>query len=159
MRGALVVELLTDSPDVVFAAGRRVIGGNARGDVSPKRAELHVRGASPFKEGLLVEFAELSDRDAAERWRDRFLLLPEDEVPPAAPDEMYLHELVGLRVRTVPGEELGVVESFYDLPQGLTLEVRRGEETYLLPYREEFVRRVDVAERTLTVELPVGFFE
>ena len=29
MRGGLAVELLTDSPDVVFAAGRRVIGGVA----------------------------------------------------------------------------------------------------------------------------------
>jgi 16S rRNA processing protein RimM len=159
MRGGLAVELLTDSPDVVFAAGRRVIGGTTKGDVSPNRAELHVRSASPFKDGLLVEFAELSDRESAERWRDRFLLLPGEEIPPAAPDEVYLHELVGLRVRTVTGEELGVVESFYDLPQGLTLEVRRGEGTFLLPYREEFVRQADSVERLLTVELPAGFFD
>jgi 16S rRNA processing protein RimM len=159
MRGGLAVELLTDSPDVVFAAGRRVIGGTTKGDVLPHRVELHVRSASPFKDGLLVEFSELSDREGAERWRDRFLLLPADEVPPAGPDEIFLHELVGLRVRTATGEDLGVVETFYDLAQGLTLEVRRDEGTFLLPYRPEFVRQVDSAERLLTVELPLGFFD
>ena len=98
IRGEVVVEVITDAPDAVFAAGRRVFAGTATGDISPSRQELHVRSVRPVNEGILVGFAEVPDRNAAELWRGRYLLLPAGEVAPPDDDEVYLHELIGMRV-------------------------------------------------------------
>ena len=98
IRGEVVVEPITDAPDAIFASGHRVFAGTASGDIAPNRAELHVKSARPFSEGFLVAFAEVPDRNAAETWRGRYLLLPANELPPPSEDEVYVHELPGMRV-------------------------------------------------------------
>src|SRR5258705_6469 len=74
IRGALGVEPITDEPDAVFAPGRRVIAGNASGDPSKDRRELHVTSSTPFKGGYIIHFTGIEDRNAADTWRERFLL-------------------------------------------------------------------------------------
>jgi len=71
IRGEVVVEAITDAPDAVFAAGRRVFAGNASGDITTSRQELHIRSVRPFNEGMLVGFDEVPERNAAELWRGR----------------------------------------------------------------------------------------
>ncbi len=173
IRGELAVELFTDAPDAVFASGRRVFGGTAEGRVltADRRPggpplTLTVRRTSPFKGGLIVTFDEIVDRSAAEPWRDRALLVPYAELPPPADDEVYLHELVGMRVVYRDGRAAGDVIDLLELPQGLALDVRLagtpdGEKprTAYLPYRPEMVVEVDVPGRTITVDPPEGLFE
>ncbi len=81
IRGEVVVETITDAPDAIFASGRRVFAGTASGDIATSRQELHIKGARDFNEGLLVSFGEIADRNEAELWRGRYLLLPAAEVP------------------------------------------------------------------------------
>src|SRR6185312_314391 len=92
IRGDLVVEPITDEPDAVFAPGRRVFAGTVTGEPAKDRRELHVTAASEFKGGLIVHFDEISDRTAAETWRERYFLLPADELTPLGDDEVYIHE-------------------------------------------------------------------
>ena len=169
IRGEVVVETLTDAPDAIFAAGRRVFAGTPDGDpLPPPRGSadagplaLTVRASSPFKGGLIVHFDGLADRNAAELWRGRYLLLPVPELPAPAEDEVYFHELLGMRVSLVDGAEVGVVADLYELPQGLVLDIRRadGRGTVVVQYRPEIVVAVDVAERTIRIDPPEGLIE
>jgi 16S rRNA processing protein RimM len=157
------VETLTDEPDAVFASGRRVFAGTAGGDLAPTRPELHIATSRPFNEGLLVGFAELPDRNAAETWRGRYLLLPADELPAPDEEEVYLHDLVGMRVSLSDGQPVGTVEEIYELPQGLALDVRLAEpregETVLLPYDERTIASVDKEARVIVVTPAEGLLE
>ena len=83
IRGELVVELLTDEPDTIFASGRRVFAGDRHGDLPKDAQELRVVRATPFKGGLIVAFEGIPDKTAADTWRDRYLLVPASEVSPA----------------------------------------------------------------------------
>jgi 16S rRNA processing protein RimM len=159
VRGELLVQVMTDAPDAIFASGARVYGGTPAGDLPPTPPVLHVEHARPFKDGLLVTFAEIADRNAAELWRERYLLVPVDELEPLTEGEVYLHDLVGLRVERPDGTVLGVVDGFFELPHGLLLEIRRERDTVLVPYREEFIVSVDVPAGTLVVDPPAGLFE
>jgi 16S rRNA processing protein RimM len=163
IRGEVVVETITDAPDAIFASGRRVFAGTATGDLSPNRLELHVSSVRSFNEGLLVAFAEVPDRTIAETWRGRYLLLPADEVAPPADDEVYVHELVGMRVQLEDGAPVGVVEETYELPQGLAIDVRRDapreKETVMLPYDERTIASVDREARLIVVTPPDGLLE
>jgi len=158
IRGDVVVEPITDDPDAVFSAGRRLFAGTVSGDVAKGASELHVESATPFKGGYIVHFAEIADRNAAETWRDRFLLSPPDELTPLGDDEVYIHELTGMRVELVSGELVGTVIETYELPQGLTLDVGRANDTVMIPF-DRVVTSVDRAARVIRIDPPVGLLE
>ena len=160
LRGELAVEVITDAPDAIFASGARLFAGTTTGDLAPDRAELHVVQATPFKGGMIVSFREITDRTEAERWRDRYFLVPSTELPPPEDDEVYVHELRDMHVVLTSGEAVGTVTEVYELPQGLTLDVRReGGSTVMLPYNDRFVTAVDREERVITVDLPEGMLD
>lgn len=163
IRGEVVVEPITDAPDAVFASGRRVFAGTASGDLAPSRAELHIASSRPFNEGLLVAFAEVPDRNVAETWRGRYLLAPAEELPPPRDDEVYVHELPGMRVALSSGEVVGTVEETYELPQGLALDVRRvaprDGETVLILFDERTIASLDRDARLIVVTPPEGLLE
>ena len=160
IRGELVVELLTDAPGAVYAPGRRLFAGTADGTIDPKVQELVVRQATPFKGGLIVHFEGIEDRTQAELWRERYILAPASEVPPPAEDEIYLHDLIGMRMTFADGELLGDVVAYYELPQGIVLEVKRGKgDTVLIPFSEQVVTEVDENARLIRVTPPDGLLD
>ncbi|MBX6332390.1 MAG: 16S rRNA processing protein RimM [Gemmatimonadaceae bacterium] len=160
IRGALVVEPITDAPAEVYTAGRRLFAGTVEGDPAPDGAALTVAQARPMGDGrFIVRFAEIPDRTAAERWRDRYVLARADELTPPAEGEVYVHELLGMHVSLPTGESLGDVQDVYELPQGLMLDVAYGAESVLLPFREEFVANIDRAARRIVATPPEGLFE
>src|SRR5438105_196969 len=105
LRGEVTVELQTDAPDTIFVAGRRVFLGGVRGTVRPE--PLEIASARPFKQGRIVKFVGIDDRGEAELWRDRFLFVESTDLTPLEDDEVYLHELKGMRVELASGEVVG----------------------------------------------------
>jgi len=167
IRGEVVVEPLTDKPDVVFASGSRVFAGTAEGDLAVVRdlrgeeetPTLTITEAKPFKKGLIVRFEELRDRDSAELWRGRYLLAPFAELPPLQEDEVYLHDLIGMSVVSVTGDSVGAVTTFYELPQGIMLDVQKRHGSVLIPYRPEIIVRTDIEARTIVINDTLGLLD
>lgn len=167
IRGEVVVEPLTNKPDVVFASGSRVFAGTATGDLAvvrdvrggEERPTLTVAGSKPFKKGLIVQFEELKDRDSADLWRGRYLLAPFSELPPLEEDEVYLHDLVGMKVVSAQGEQIGTVTTFYELPQGIMLDIETSRGSVVIPYRPEIIVQTDIAARTIVIDDKLGFLD
>jgi len=167
IRGEVVIEPLTDKPDVVFAPGSRVFAGTADGDLAVVRdlrgeeetPTLTISEAKPFKKGLIVRFEELQDRDSAELWRGRYLLAPFSELPPLQEDEVYLHDLIGMSVVSVTGDSFGAVTTFYELPQGIMLDVKKTHGSVLIPYRPEVIVRTDIETRTIVINDTLGLLD
>lgn len=128
-----------------------------RGDEAPPT--LTIEGSKPFKKGLIVQFEELRDRDSAELWRGRYLLAPFAELLPPADDEVYLHDLIGMKVESRAGEPLGEVTMYYELPHGVLLDVKTSKGSALVPYRPEIVVRTDVEKRTVVLDESLGLIE
>lgn len=170
VRGEVLIEPLTDSPDVVFAPGSRVFGGDSKGDL-PESADsddaggehhpptLTIESIRPHKGGLLVQFEEIRDRNSAELWRGRYLLAPFAELPAPKDSEVYLHDLIGMTVETEAGERVGDVTAFYELPQGIMLDVNTAKGSVLIPYRAEMVHRTDLARRAIVVNEKSGLLD
>ena len=158
IRGEVLVEPITDAPDAVFAPGRRLIAGTVDGDRASDGAELAVAEVRPFKDGLLIRFDAIPDRTTAELWRDRYLLVPIDELEPPREGEVYLHDLPGMRVVDRAGRAIGEVVEVYELPQGLVLDVRRAEggSDVMIPDREGIIVRADAAGRVIEIDPPDG---
>lgn len=159
IRGEVVVESLTDAPDAVFASGRRVFVGDARGNVKDREETLTVESLRPFKGGFMIKFESVRDRNEADLLRGRYLLAPFEELDPLDEDEVYLHDLIGMKVELTSGQSVGEVTAYYELPQGLTLDVKTGKGSVLLPYRPEVVERTDTEARTVVVKAEIGMFD
>lgn len=167
IRGEVIVEPLTDKPDVVFASGSRVFAGTADGDPAiaydVKGAEeiptLTIADSRPFKKGWMIRFEEIADRDSADLWRGRYLLARFSELPPPGKDEVYLHELIGMKAESSTGEPMGTVKTFYELPHGIILDLDTPKGSVLVPYRPEAIVRTDVAARTIVINAEMGFTE
>ena len=154
IRGEVVIEPLTDAPDAVFASGRRVfVGENA------DQREITIDAVRPFKGGLMIKFDGIEDRNAAELLRGRYVFSPFDELDPPGEDEVYLHDLIGMKVRLDTGEDMGEVTAYYELPQGLTLDVKTAKGSVLVPYRAEVVERTDTDARTVVIRNDIGMFD
>jgi 16S rRNA processing protein RimM len=154
VRGVVVVEPMTASPEEVFTPGRELIAGTVNGEAAVPSRRLRIDMAEPFKGGFRVQFAGIADRDEADRWRNRYVLSPRAELPEPDDGEIYLHDLVGLTAVGVDGHVIGVVLAYYELPHDVMLEVDRTVGSVMIPYR--FVSEVDLEAQRIVVEPPEG---
>ncbi|HEY3735499.1 MAG TPA: ribosome maturation factor RimM [Streptosporangiaceae bacterium] len=154
IRGDVLVEVRTDTPDRRFAAGAQLCTDPAdRGPLTVASSRLH--------SGLLiVAFAEVADRTAAEALRGTFLVLDSSELGPTGdPDEFHDHELIGLAAFSAGGERLGVVTDVLHHGQDLLVIERDGLEELLVPFVAPLVPEVDVAAGRMVIDPPPGLLD
>lgn len=159
IHGELLIEVVTDEPDAVYASGRRVFAESLTARAADEDITLTVLETRPFKDGLLIRFHEITDRTAAERWNGRLLLVPESELRPPAEGEVYVHELQGMTVELSSGEVVGTVADVFEVPQGLLLDVARERGTVLVPFSGEIILGVDRERRVVRIDPPEGLLE
>lgn len=75
--------------------------------------------------GAIACFAEITDRNAAEKLRGTELTVPRDVLPPLAEGEYYHADLIGLPAVSTEGEALGVVVAVENFGAGDILEIER----------------------------------
>jgi 16S rRNA processing protein RimM len=149
IRGEVSVDVRSDQPELRF-----VDGAEFATDHGPLRIEsLRWHGAR-----LLVAFEGVEDRTAAERLRGLLLVVdvPDDERP-EDPDEYYDHQLVGLRVATVDGADVGAVTEVLHLQSQEMLAVRTDDDReVLVPFVAAIVPEVDLESGKVTIDPPEG---
>jgi 16S rRNA processing protein RimM len=158
LKGALKLELYTDSPDQRFRAGQelelQVPETSEWFGKTVKVAELRFYNQSPvlFLEGI-------QDRSQAETLVKAILLIETDlEQLPEDPEAWYDHQLVGLTA-LVGDEVVGKVIRVDHLPAQdlLAIETLNGE--VLVPFVKQIVPLVDIQKGQVVLTPPAGLFE
>lgn len=109
---------------------------------------------------LLVRFEGIEDIDAAEPLRGMVVMIPASEAAPLPADQYYIHELIGLRALHINGTELGTVADVLGGAAQDLLVVRRiGAADVLVPLVKALVPTIDLANRTLIIDPPLGLFD
>jgi 16S rRNA processing protein RimM len=161
VRGEVSVEPRTDEPERRFAAGAALRVRRPGAGPRPPYDVLTVAATRWHQERLLVSFAEVTDRDAAETARGLLLQVP--VVPDESPDddeEFYDHQLRGLAVVTTEGRAAGVVvDVLHSGAQDLLVVAREGREDALVPFVTALVPEVDLGGGRLVVADRPGLLE
>ena len=160
IKGELFVSPLTDHPERAFAPGVVLSLGAAEGtEPDPDLPPLRVESARPFRTGWLVCFGGVDDRNQAELLRGRYLYRAVDELEPLADGELFYHQLLGMKVVTVDGQDVGRVTEVYELAPTHLLEVTGDGAQRLIPFSERVVVRVDADGGTMVIDPPPGLLE
>ncbi len=80
----------------------------------------------------------------------------QSEVPSAEEGEYFHYELLGLKVRTVEGEDLGEVAEILETGSNDVYVVRGAAGEILVPALSKVVREIDIASGLMVVDLPEG---
>jgi 16S rRNA processing protein RimM len=153
VRGEVAVELRTDEPERRFAPGQ--VLRNEDGS-----RPFTVQSARDHSGRLLVRFAEVIDRNAAEAVRGTLLVaVVEPNERPLESEEFYDRQLIGLRVRKPDGVVAGTVGSVLHLPTQEVLEVETADGTRLVPFVAALVPEIDLEAGFLTVADVVGLLD
>lgn len=118
-------------------------------------------GFQPFKAGLavLLELQGVEGREAAEAMAGVTVWAREQDLPPLEEGEVFLSDLVGLKVMA-EGREVGEVVDVLELPAHPTLSVRRLDGSLaMVPFVPDLVPDVDLEAGYLSVVPLDGLLE
>jgi len=152
IRGEVTVEVRTDEPERRFADGATLSVAPPGGSAFVG-STLTVESTRWHQSTLLVVFAEIADRTAAEAARGVVLsvAVPADETPDD-PEEFYDHQLVGLAAFDLDGAPLGEVTGLVHGAQDLlTIRTPDGRDA-LVPFVKALVPEVDLAARRVVID-------
>ncbi|MCL4871112.1 MAG: 16S rRNA processing protein RimM [Anaerolineae bacterium] len=115
-----------------------------------------VAAARLHQKQVLLQLAEVTERNGAEELRGRWLLVPQEEAIPLEEGEYYLYQVIGLSVYTDTDEPLGVLVEVIETGANNVFVVQGGERELLLPDIAEVVRDIDFERGRITVHLLPG---
>ncbi|PJN21249.1 ribosome maturation factor RimM [Kitasatospora sp. CB02891] len=155
IRGDVSVEVRTDEPELRLGPGAVLLTDPA--GIGP----LTVESGKVHSGRLLLRFAGVKDRTAAEALRGTFLIAEVDpEETPDDPDEYYDHQLIGLDVVLTDGTLIGELTEVVHLPYQDLLTVLRPDGTeVLIPFVEQIVPTIDLDEQRAVITPPPGLID
>lgn len=131
VKGEVKVTLATDFPERFQGLKTVFLGPEAR--------PVRLLSSRPHQDFLLVRLEGYSDRTAAEALPGLWLQVPEADVMPLGEGEHYVFQLVGVRVRTTDGREVGVIDEILSTPANDVFVVQGPAGEVLIPYINDVI--------------------
>ncbi len=154
IRGELRVRLLTDYPEHMAELEHVYLGRDPEvEEVSTYRLD-HIRLHQGYG---LMKLGGVDDRTQAENFRELFVMIDLEHAVPLEDDEVYLFDLIGLRVQSERGESLGTLSEVLETGANDVYVVDSpvyGE--ILIPVTDETILETDLDAGVVTVRLPDG---
>lgn len=155
IKGDVSVEVRTDEPELRLGPGAVVLTDPA------SAGPLTIESGKVHSGRLLLRFAGVNDRNAAEALRGTMLIAEVDpEETPEDPDEYYDHQLIGLDVVLLDGTAVGELAEVIHLPYQDLLLVRRPDDSeVLVPFVERIVPTIDLENQRAVIDPPPGLID
>lgn len=158
LAGEFSVKVHVDSPDFFAQVPRlylRRVPGERPRPVAVTSWRMH-------NARLLLRLDGIQGRDEVEHVRGAELLARPEDMPGRSEEDIFVHELIGMRVLLPSGELLGRIESVSSAAGAgqeiWTIRAESGQEV-LFPAHQDFVLEVDRAAATVRINPPPGLLE
>lgn len=149
VKGEVLMTVMTDFPERL-QPGETLFMGNDRQPVKIASVRHH-------NKGLIVGFEQFSVREDLDHLRNQELFVRADDRPPLPEGELYLHQLIGLKVVSEDGRNLGQIAEWIETGANGVFVVRSetGGEV-LIPDIDDVVVGIDLETGQITVRLIEG---
>ncbi|MGM0750405.1 MAG: ribosome maturation factor RimM [Bacillota bacterium] len=150
VKGEVKIVSTTDFPEERYQKGNTLYlfqGQNS------EPISLVIKSHRNHKSFDLLTFEGYENINEVEKFKEGILKVQEDQLQDLEEGEYYFHEIVGCKVVTTEGEELGTIKEI--LSPGANdvwvVKGQRGKE-HLIPYIEDIVKTVDIDKQLITIE-------
>jgi 16S rRNA processing protein RimM len=113
----------------------------------------------PRKKFILAQLEGIRTREEAEQLRGKVVLIDAAELPPLEEGEYYWYDILGMRVVTEKGEDVGEVTEIVPTGSNDVYVVRKGEKEFLIPATKDVIIAIDTAERTMVIRPLEGLLQ
>ena len=122
-------------------------------NVAASRTVVSVRFQSTKRGTVVVlKLDGVDTREAADLLRRQSVFAREEDLPPLADGEFFLHDLIGLNVVTDQEDGVGTVKEVLELPaNNVYVVARAGRPDALIPAVPAFIDEVDIEAGRLVV--------
>ena len=145
--GALSVQLLSDLPGRFDSARILLLDGRPHPIVASRQTG---------PDNALIWLEGIATRGRAAPLTGKYLTAHPDDDAALEEGEYFHYQLIGMRVRTDDGEELGELQEILETGSNDVYIVRGDGGELLIPATAQVVVEVDVAGGSMTVRLPDG---
>ncbi|WP_153720455.1 ribosome maturation factor RimM [Sporosarcina cascadiensis] len=154
IRGEVRVMATTDFPDERFAVGSELAIFMPK---SKTPVMVKVVNHRKHKNFNLLTFEGYPNINDVEKFRDGIVKVSERDLTELEENEFYYHEIIGCRVVTETGEEIGTVTEIIETGANdvWTVTPEEGKPHYI-PYIEQVVKEIDVDDKLVKIELMDG---
>lgn len=119
--------------------------------------KLTVENARQHKGFVLVKFVGYDNINDVQNFRDHELMVSAEDQQPLDDGQYYYHQIIGLSVQTVDGENLGTIKEILSPGANDVWVVQRpNQKDLLLPVIDDVVKEVNLEAQLVTVELMEG---
>ncbi|MDH7912098.1 ribosome maturation factor RimM [Winogradskyella sp. SYSU M77433] len=153
-KGELLAKLDTDEPELY--ENLDAIFLDLRGNLVPffiEHSQLH-------KSDLLrLKFEDVDDEADADALIKTELYLPLEFLPKLEGNKFYFHEVIGFTIKDKTFGKVGIINAVNDSTAQALFEVDRDGTEILIPMNDEFIVKVDRANKTIEVDTPAGLID
>jgi 16S rRNA processing protein RimM len=147
IQGEIKIEYFNPDDPQFFSRYQMIFLQGDKGGPQPYRP-LAVR---PHKKFILALLEGVQSRAEAEQLRGKVVLVDAAELPPLDADEYYWQDILGMRVVTEDGGNVGTVTEIFPTRSNDVYVVREGEREVLIPAIKEVVVSIDTKARTMVI--------
>lgn len=152
LKGELKILSVTDFPELRYKKGKQLYIVTKE-----KNIAVTIKSAKVQKNMYMIVFNGLEDINLVEKYKGFDLVVSEDEQQGLEKDEYYYREIIGLTVETIEGEALGTIKEIMSPGANDVWVVnRKGQDDLLLPVIDDVIKKVDLENQKVTIELMEG---
>ena len=153
IRGQLLVEPLTDNPKR-FSELRElyvIASGESRA--------FEIQSSRVLKDAVLLKLTGIDAPEKAKKLVNSYLEIQKKDVPALPQGKYYIFDIIGLKVRTVDGEDLGKIEEVIKYPSNDVYVISHKGRQYDLPATKEIIKKIDLKERVMIIQPMHGLWD
>ncbi|WP_163101475.1 ribosome maturation factor RimM [Peribacillus alkalitolerans] len=152
IKGEIRVISRTDFADERYKPGNKLyIFSDDRSNQAP--IEVTIATHRQHKNFDLLTLEGYHNVNDVEKYKNSLLKVPESFLGELEEDEYYFHEIIGCVVETTVGEEIGkIIEILTPGANDVWVIKGKGGKEILIPFIQEVVKNVDIAEKKIIID-------
>lgn len=155
LKGDLYV--LIFSGDITWAKRMKSFGLKAKD--SDEVQTFNVERTKPFKKGIIVKAAEITNRTAAEGVEHLEFFIEEDLLVSKPGETIYLSEIKNFKLKDPEQTVLGEIVGFSTNGVQDLLVVETDGKKVEVPFVDAFIKKIDFKHQAVIMDLPEGLFD
>lgn len=129
-------------------------------DTGKEQLTLHISGVKYFKQFVILKFKEYNNINDIERYKGKDLYVSRENAVPLEEDEYYIADLIGCKVVTDEGNDLGeLIDVMQTGANDVYVVKTKDKGEVLLPYIDDCILAIDIENKEIKAHIMPGLLD